>query len=42
LIIPLKHVNQIRHVRLTIVDVLEPRLERIGIGEFRVWGEGLH
>ena len=42
LILPLKNAKKVRYVRLTIVHVLEPQLDRIGIGEFRVWGEGLH
>jgi hypothetical protein len=39
---PLNNAKSVRYVRLTIVDVLEPRLDRIGISEFRIWGEGLH
>ena len=41
-IIPFKKASDIRYVRLTIVNALEPRPDRIGIGELRVWGEGLH
>ena len=42
LVIPLNNAKHVRYIRLTLVNVLEPRLDRIGIGEFRVWGEGLH
>ena len=39
---PLNSAKNVRYVRLTLVDVLEPRLDRIGISEIRIWGEGLH
>ena len=38
----LKNAQNVRYVRLTVVDVLEPALDRVGIAEFRIWGEGLH
>jgi hypothetical protein len=38
----LKNAQNVRYVRLTVADVLEPALDRIGIAELRIWGEGFH